>query len=124
MARAASSAVAAAAPKETGFLTTRIEAVPVFGEPAVRVRAGVGDPPYGLFQEVGTGLWGPLRRWITPKRARMLSWIDSTSGRRVFRDRVAGVKPRRYFLAGLAAVVGRGNVDYYGDRGGRPPQFG
>lgn len=123
-ARAAVSAVAAAAPKETGFLTTRIEAVPKAGEPAIRVRAGVGDPPYGLFQEVGTGLWGPLRRWITPKRAQLLSWIDPASGRRIFRARVPGVKPRRYFLTGLSAVVGRSNVAYYGDSGGRPPRWG
>lgn len=116
------SALQAAAPKETGFLTARIEADPHPTEARVRFRANVGQPPYGLFQEVGTGLYGPLRRWITPRRARMLSWVDSNTGLRRFARRVRGTAPKRYFRTAMTAVFAR--VNYYGETGGRGPQQG
>jgi hypothetical protein len=127
------------APKDTGFLKQRITADKSRVTASVRFRSTVGEPPYDLYQEVGTGLYGPLNRWITPKRARFLSWIASPrgtrffgqsnqriygQGRRVFAKRVRGVPPRHYFKRALERLYGTSNVDYYGDTGGRPPQKG
>jgi hypothetical protein len=131
-ARLGQAAIREAAPKDTGLLIARIDAE-ARPDGSVRFRAGVGSPPYGLFQEVGTGLYGPLRRWITPKRAKALSWIESPQGtrffgqsnqqimgqgRRVFAARVRGSKPKRYFRQGLWNVFGRSRVKYYGTTGG------
>lgn len=113
----AAQAISSAAPRQTGFLKTRVKGFPQ-RDGTVRFRADVGDPPYGLFQEVGTGLYGPLQRWITPKRAKALSWVTE-SGDRVFAKRVRGTPPKRYFRLGLWSMFGRKRVRYYGDSGGR-----
>lgn len=115
-------AIRAAAPKETGFLTTRIAGYPQ-RDGSVRFRADVGDPPYGLFQEVGTGLYGPMKKWITPKRAKALSWLEGPN-QRVFAARVRGSKPKRYFRLGFYATFGKRRVTYYGTTGGIGPQRG
>lgn len=109
-------AIRAAAPKQTGFLTTRIDGFPQ-RDGSVRFRASVGDPPYGLFQEVGTGIYGPLKKYITPKRAKMLSWIEPGFGR-VYARKVRGVPPKRFFRNGFWATFGKRRVRYYGTTGG------
>jgi len=111
-------AIAAAAPLQTGFLKTSIRSRSFPGRIGPTVRY-IAVPDYSLFQEVGTGIYGPMGRYITPKRAKMLSWIDRGSGERRFARRVRGVKPKRYFQKGLGATFGRGNVRYYGARGSR-----
>lgn len=132
-------AIRVLAPKDTGFLKQRILAEPSTRTASVRFKSTVGEPPYDLYQEVGTGLYGPLRRWITPKRAQFLSWIASPrgtrffaqsnrrifgEGRRVFARRVRGTRPKHYFKRALERLFGEANVNYYGDTGGRPPQKG
>jgi hypothetical protein len=61
---------------------------------------------HALFQEEGTGLWGPKRsRYpIVPRRKKCLSWVSN--GQRFFARRVMhpGVKPR---FIGYAAIYGR-----------------
>ena len=106
-------AIVALAPRETGFLkmNVRTRTFPGRKGPDVRYEA---FPEYALYQELGTGLYGPRHRWITPKRARMLSWIDSRTGDRRFARRVRGVRPQRYFKRGLEATYGRRAVRYYG----------
>ncbi len=115
-------AIRAAAPKQTGFLTTRIEGFPQ-RDGSVRFRADVGDPPYGLFQEVGTGIYGPVGKYITPKRAKYLSWIQPGVGR-VYAKRVRGSFPKRFFRLGFWATFGKRRVRYYGTTGGIGPRKG
>lgn len=79
--------------------------------PVVRYEA---IPKHAIYTEVGTGLYGPLNRWITPKRAKYLSWVDKGTGQRVFAKRVRGQRPKRYFRRGLEATFGKRNVKYYG----------
>lgn len=107
------------APVDSGELRARLRADRSTVDASVRFKAPTeADAPYPLFQEVGTGIYGPLGRYITPKRARMLSWVDK-AGDRVFARRVRGVRPVQYFKRGLERVFGPRNVRYYGDVGGR-----
>lgn len=55
---------------------------------------------YAPYQEYGTGLYGPFRRWIVPKRAKFLVF-RSRSGKLVFAKRVRGSKPKRFMQKGL-----------------------
>jgi hypothetical protein len=43
----------------------------------------------------GTGVYGPRKSPIVPKRAKRLSWV-SDSGRRIFAKQVRGMKPRNF----------------------------
>jgi len=118
-ARLGEQTIAALAPVDSGHLRERIEASRSTRDASVRFRAPTdSDAPYALFQEVGTGIYGPLGRYITPKRAAMLSWVDK-QGNRVFAKRVRGVRPQHYFKRGLEFLFGPTNVRYYGDSGGR-----
>lgn len=110
------------APEDTGVLKAMIQAEPSITEARVRFKAPVGPPAYDLFQEVGTGIYGPLGRYITPKRARMLSWVDRATGQRRFAHRVKGTPATRYHKRGLEALFRR--VSYYGREGGRGAQRG
>lgn len=112
------------APADTGYLKEKITANPSTSEAKVRFRASTGRVPYGLYQEVGTGIYGPLGRYITPKRARMLSWVDKATRSRVFANRVRGVRPSHYFKRSLEFLFGSSNVRYYGEQGGKPPAKG
>jgi hypothetical protein len=62
--------------------------------------------PHAIYQEEGTGIWGPRRAKypIVPRRKRCLSW--TSGGQRFFARRVMhpGVKPR---FIGYAAIYGR-----------------
>ena len=62
--------------------------------------------PHALYQEEGTGLWGPRRAKypIVPLRKKFLSWVKG--GQRFFARKVMhpGVKPK---YIGHAAVFGR-----------------
>lgn len=118
-ARLGEQTIAALAPVDTGQLRQRIEAEVSSRDASVRFRAPTdSDAPYALFQEVGTGIYGPLGRYITPKRAQMLSWVNQ-QGDRVFARRVRGVRPQHYFKRALEFLFGQRNVRYYGDSGGR-----
>lgn len=86
---------------------------------------------YGLYLEEGTGLFGPLHRKIVPTRAQALRWPAgggagtagpgfTLAGRRrsgkaganaqyMFRRSVKGIRPRRFFEAGVLA--GRAHWD-------------
>lgn len=49
---------------------------------------------HALFQEHGTGLYGPKQSWIVPKRAPLLRWKNPDTGRWCSARRVRGVKPK------------------------------
>jgi hypothetical protein len=105
-----------AAPVDTGFLRSTL-LISFFvdrkNRPSVRWEA-IAD--YALYQEVGTGIYGPAARYITPVRAKALRWFDK-GGNPVFARRVRGSKPKRYFRKGLERTFGKKNVVYYGVTG-------
>ena len=107
----AAAAIAARAPIDTGAMRSsiRYRRVTDAKGPVVRIEA---RPKYALYQEVGTGIYGPARRYITPKRARALSWVRN--GKRHYAAKVRGVRPQRYFREGLHRTFGRSTVRYYG----------
>lgn len=45
--------------------------------------------PYPTWQNTGTGIYGPLKRVITPRRARVMTWVGPNG--RVFAKSVRGV---------------------------------
>lgn len=73
---------------------------------------------YASAQETGTGLYGPMKKYITPKRGRFLSWVGP-GGQRVFAEEVAGVRPRLYFYRGMVKVFGPAQVRSYAASGGK-----
>ena len=73
--------------------------------------------PYGPYVEYGTGLYGPRKQVIRPRKAKVLSWISrgrgvyaggryraAAPGRRVFARFVRGMKPRPYLHPALDEV--------------------
>ena len=78
---------------------------------------------HAIYPEVGTGLYGPAKRYITPRVAQALSWIDSRGGgsKRVFARRIRGQRPQRYILKALLELFGPSRVRYYGENP-QPPQ--
>ena len=102
----AETAVTASMPFITGnmrFLTTHEPFTDDLGNPSVRV---TGHAEYTIYVDQGTGLYGPLKRWITPKTAKALSWIGE-GGRRVTRSRVRGQRGQHFFYRGLTGFFQR-----------------
>lgn len=120
-------AISANAPVDFGTLAGSIYSRVTYDGTTTHVEYRSGRP-YATFQEVGTGLYGPMHQWITPKRAQFLRWTSSTAGQAGgpgggnvhFAKRVRGVKPRRYFYKGLVEVFGAGNVKSHHRTGGKP----
>lgn len=54
------------------------------------------DVQHAVYHEYGTGIYGPKRTPIRPKRAKLLSWIDPDTGKRVFAKQVRGVPAKKY----------------------------
>jgi hypothetical protein len=84
------------------------------GDPVVRVGTNV---KHAIWVHEGTGIYGPRKTPITPKRARLLRWPvknQSGSGRRRFRGgatqqyayakSVKGVRPRPFLRDALPAA--------------------
>lgn len=99
------SAVRAAMPVDTGRMSTELSHEPIThpdGNPGIRL---TGKAFYTEWVDQGTGLYGPLNRWITPKRAKALSWM--ADGKRITRKRVRGQPGQHFFARGLRAVFDR-----------------
>lgn len=80
----------AKAPHRTGTLQRSI-LTEVFAQSG---KVYVGEK-YGIYFEMGTGLYGPYHRPIVPKRAKMLAWRDG--GSMVFAKKVAGIRKQPFF---------------------------
>lgn len=121
-AQAGTSALELYAPHDTGRLDASIKAERSMHTSLVRFTSNLreAEAPYDYFQEVGTGLYGPLHHWITPKRARFLSWVDK-NGDRIFAKRVRGVKPQRFHYGAMVLLFGSRNMRYYGADGPKFP---
>lgn len=60
------------------------------------VEASVGtNIEYARHQEEGTGIYGPRKQPITPKKGKYL--VFKVGGRTIFAKSVKGVRPKRYF---------------------------
>jgi hypothetical protein len=83
------------APIEHGFLRGSINTKgPVVT--GTNVEASVGtNLDYARYQEEGTGIYGPKKTPITPKKGKLLVW--TSGGKFFFARSVKGVRPKRYF---------------------------
>lgn len=71
------------------------------GAPAVIVACNVA---YARLIHDGTGLYGPLHRYITPKRAKRLRFRPRGSRRYVYARRVRGMEPNPFLANALRAA--------------------
>ncbi|MDQ8708202.1 HK97 gp10 family phage protein [Streptomyces sp. LHD-70] len=90
------------APRDTGVLKASIR-VTVTAEPArERVRARIGSTlDYALYQEEGTGIYGPRGTPIRPKRAKYLRFKPKGARGFVFAKQVRGSRAHHYLVRAL-----------------------
>jgi HK97 gp10 family phage protein len=62
----------------------------VFTDPSVK---------YALYQEQGTGIYGPNHSYIYPRKAKFLAWKSKT-GKMIFARKVKGVMAKWFMLKG------------------------
>lgn len=94
----------ALAPKASGALAASIYVRGIFylTYPGVEI----GTPlKYGLYQHEGTGIYGPRRRYITPRRAKFLVFRPKGSSKLVFARRVRGVTKKPFLKNALPAAA-------------------
>jgi hypothetical protein len=96
------------APVDTGSLKSSISSQPKGKglDMTVTIGPNVVSPegaPYDAYQEFGTGIHGPRRRRIKPRRAKLLRFVTK-DGKHVATKSVAGVKAVRYMEKGLNAT--------------------
>jgi len=60
---------------------------------------------YAIYLELGTGIYGPKRRPIRPKRAKALHWIDRKTRKDVFATQVKGIKPMHYIWKSIMEAM-------------------
>ena len=77
-----------------------------FDTPKVGVRKIFTTSGYGALLEIGTGIFGPRKQRIVPKRAKVLSWKDA-SGKRIYAKSVKGRPATPYMRPALEAVKRR-----------------
>ena len=96
------------APVDTGRLRADIKVVVDQRKPFPRfVRIGP-KVFYAIFQELGTGIYGPSKTAIRPVRASMLAF--RAGGKMIFRRSVKGVKPQPFMgpaLSEARPTIGR-----------------
>lgn len=61
------------------------------------VKRIVGSPPYPLYVEFGTGLYGPHRHYIYPRRSAYMSFYSRRYNRRIRITRGRGQRAQRFF---------------------------
>lgn len=83
------------------------------------VAGGTSNVGYARYVEEGTGLYGPRKRKIVPKRAKVLSWVGGGSrltgrgkgSRRFFAQSVKGRPATPYLQPGVEKGAKRAGVD-------------
>lgn len=102
-------------PRKTGHLQRSIRPGRLTDDYAV-VEA---KTPYAEYVEKGTGIYGPRRQKIVPKKAKVLAWRTNTrlSGRArvsgsgwAFAQSVRGRKATPYLIPGAKAAVQKGGL--------------
>jgi len=91
------------APHRTGTLQRSI-LTEVF---STNGRVYVGEK-YGIYFELGTGIYGPERRMITPKNAKVLAWSSGRGGKgsMVFAKKVRGIPKQPFFKPAIEESKG------------------
>lgn len=69
---------------------------------------------YAVYHEHGTGIYGPKKRMIRPKRAKVLTWVDPDTGERVFAREVRGVPPKNFMSKGIDFALKQVGKQYGG----------
>ncbi len=87
----------------TGRLRSSIRTIPIpyMGTYGAAIGTNVY---YALWVHDGTGLYGPRRMKITPKRGKYLKFTPKGSSRPVFARSVKGMKPNPYLRDALPAA--------------------
>lgn len=62
------------------------------------------DSPQGIYNETGTGIYGPNARPIVPKTAKVLAWKGP--GGMIFAKKVNGMRAKPFFHPGVDAAMG------------------
>lgn len=52
--------------------------------------------PYAVYQHEGTGIYGPKGKPIRPVRAKLLTWVDPDTGKRIWAKEVRGTPAKKY----------------------------
>lgn len=105
-------------PVRTRNLSRTIRVGVVTDKSAKVIAGGTSEVGYARYVEEGTGLYGPRRRKIVPKRAKMLSWVAGGSrvtGRgkgaaRIFAKSVRGRKATPYLVPGVQRAASRAGL--------------
>lgn len=67
------------------------------------------DLDYALYQEEGTGIYGPRKSPITPKKARYLRF-KTKSGEIVYTKKVKGVRAKKFFSNASEYIVNQASA--------------
>lgn len=87
------------APVDTSFLRKSIQ-YELKGTKGNRYATVGTNVKYAIYQEFGTGIYGPKRTPIVPKRARVLAF-RTKDGHLVFTKQVKGSAPKKFMLTGI-----------------------
>lgn len=105
-----------AGPRLSGAMERGIEATPAHMEGTTVRSSVIGREPYTKFVDQGTGLFGPRRALIFPRRAKVMVFM--AGGRKVFARFTRGQPAQNFFHLpmpqrwhdSLVAHVGKGNT--------------
>lgn len=94
------------APIDQGILRGSIQQLPIAwsGNSATGV-VSTGELKYAVWQEVGTGIYGPAHTPITPKTKKTLAWFSG--GQWHFAKSVRGAKPHWFMKGSVVANQSR-----------------
>lgn len=88
---------------DTGVLRSTIYAELVTERGDLRVRVG-SRVRYAYWVHEGTGIYGPRKARIYPKRAAYLRWKNKATGKYVYARSTKGMKPNRFLVNALPAA--------------------
>lgn len=66
-----------------------------------------GAEPYALFQHEGTGIYGPNKAPIKPKRGKFLVWKDADTGDLIFAKEVRGTPGKKFLTRAMDFALKR-----------------
>lgn len=106
-------------PIDTGEMVLGVEMeefVDAEGRPSIRAR---GTAKHTGWVDQGTGLFGPLGKYITPKAGKeFLKWTSRETGRPVYARRTRGQPGQHFFRRALEMVFDRVTEYPFGRGGG------
>jgi hypothetical protein len=88
---------------DTGALRADVNWEFIFANGLPGFRVGTSKK-YGVWVHDGTGIYGPRRTPITPKRARVLVFRPKGGVRKVFVKSVKGMRPNRFLADAIPAA--------------------